>query len=926
MFPSRTNHRGRRMRRRPGPTAPRRIAWERLEDRTLLSNLPLDGPITNAVEQANGVVQSAFTTLDSNLFGILGAGLPLVGNNLKFLEQGTHDLFAPIGGALSSEFKSLGQTIYDTDVENAIATALKSLGVNAPTLQPITDTVTANQTGTAIDDMELHLDIKGTLVDSQSPVNFDTGLSSLNLKLTGNVALSLGYELQLGLGVNDNGFYIDGPTTSFALTLGASAPGLKLSGQLAFLQVDASDGTAAGTSGFNATLGVALTDSSDHISLSNNTPLDLSASLTAAATAQVHLHIKTSFDGSAEFPSIDADFDMSWTIDAGTALDGSSNAGSPTFGETPDIAFHNISLDVGSFLDKFVGPIVAEVKKVLDPLQPVIDVFNTRIPVLSDIAPLKSYFNVPSNEPVTLLNVITALDQGADTKFLTAVVALDQLVNNIPSVGSGVSIPLGGFDFGANNVNARTANLAQTPLTSVNANPQAILKALGNVPGVGGFVSQITSKIQFGGDGSPDDGGGLQFPLIEDPQLGFGLLLGQDVPLFTFDMPTLKADATFHKSFPLLGPLGVLFRGTVQDNLDPNAPQDTAIEFLLHFSFGYDTHGLVQFAKDNFALADIGDLLDGFYVSTTDQPDGSGSNFVPQIRLYAGLGAFAAIDLAVFSAGVGGGISGDILVKLHNPNKVGKLRWSDLVAELSSGGPLSLFDVSGALTAELEAFIQIGFQTPFGFVGYENSDDIAQATLLNFNLQAQGDPIPVLATPNGGVLRLNIGQFANQRQVGDLSDHDESFTVSDGGASPNGPGERVIVSAYGYEQTYDNVTEIDAFCGPGDSITINPGVTANAVLTGGDGKNHLVYDGSGTATLSASGADNVLSGGAGPNTLDASQATGGDTLIGGTGPDLFKAATAVPLGGPGDLIQAGPKDDTVYGGAGVRHGRRRRRR
>jgi hypothetical protein len=65
------------MRRRPGPTAPRRIAWERLEGRTLLSNLPLDGPTTNAVEPANGVVQSAFTTPDSNLFSILGAGLTL---------------------------------------------------------------------------------------------------------------------------------------------------------------------------------------------------------------------------------------------------------------------------------------------------------------------------------------------------------------------------------------------------------------------------------------------------------------------------------------------------------------------------------------------------------------------------------------------------------------------------------------------------------------------------------------------------------------------------------------------------------------------------------------------------------------------------------------------------------------------------------
>ena len=178
-------------------------------------------------------------------------------------------------------------------------------------------------------------------------------------------------------------------------------------------------------------------------------------------------------------------------------------------------------------------------------------------------------------------------------------------------------------------------------------------------------------------------------------------------------------------------------------------------------AFGYDTAGLVEFANDGFNPAKVSDLLDGFYVSTTDNPNGTGTNFVPQLTLNVGFGAFAALNLVVFDAGVGGGINGDVNFTLHDPNTDGKLRFSEIAADFSMG-PLCVFDVSGSLSASLDAFVKIGFDTPFGFVGYEDNYTIAQTTLLNFNFgcNSPGNPDPVLASESGNVLRLNVGQNA----------------------------------------------------------------------------------------------------------------------------------------------------------------------
>ena len=132
--------------------------------------------------------------------------------------------------------------------------------------------------------------------------------------------------------------------------------------------------------------------------------------------------------------------------------------------------------------------------------------------------------------------------------------------------------------------------------------------------------------------------------------------------------------------------------------------------------------------------------------------------------------------------------------------------------------------------------------------------------------------------------------------------------------------ETVLVSAFGYKQMYSGVAEIDADCNTGDTVTIDPGVLANAKLNGGGaGMNHLTYSGSGSATLTAKGTGNQLTGGSGQNTLDARMAAGNDLLIGGPGTNVFYAALNVPNGGVGDTMVAGPNGDVMNGGNGPDH-------
>ncbi len=98
------------------------------------------------------------------------------------------------------------------------------------------------------------------------------------------------------------------------------------------------------------------------------------------ANADVNLHLVASFGGSANFPTITSDFALHWAFQ-NAPMESPDNS----FGGKPTVAFNNVQLNAGEFFGNFAKPILDNVQKVLKPIQPVIDILTTKLPVLSDL-------------------------------------------------------------------------------------------------------------------------------------------------------------------------------------------------------------------------------------------------------------------------------------------------------------------------------------------------------------------------------------------------------------------------------------------------------------------------------------------------------------------------------------------------------------
>ena len=74
----------------------------------------------------------------------------------------------------------------------------------------------------------------------------------------------------------------------------------------------------------------------------------------------------------------------------------------------------------------------------------------------------------------------------------------------------------------------------------------------------------------------------FSLPILENPSLLFGVLMGKPVTLVAYDMAPLVFGFDWSKFFSIWGPLGVSI------NLEA--------EIVIDFAFGYDTLGIKEFA------------------------------------------------------------------------------------------------------------------------------------------------------------------------------------------------------------------------------------------------------------------------------------------------------------------------------------------
>ena len=352
-------------------------------------------------------------------------------------------------------------------------------------------------------------------------------------------------------------------------------------------------------------------------------------------------------------------------------------------------------------------------------------------------------------------------------------------------------------------------------------------------------------------------------------------------------MPQLSLSFNFSQFFPIIGPLG--------------AELDGEIGAKAQFSFGFDTTGLREYASDDFSDPSL--ILNGFYVSDTANADGTGP-VTPQVQLYGSIAAYAALDLGIASAGVGGGILCTVNFTLHDPSGTGLVHLQDLESDVKTG---SIFDASGSLSAFLNAFVSIDL----GFIDETWSYQIASVTLAQINQPSTAPShVPVLATqePNG-VLRLNIGADAPDRLYASTDPTDQS-KPTDGNENltiiPGPTANSVYIYGGGVPQDqpieYSNVSEIE-----GVGIAGNDTITVDA-----PGINVDLHAGAGTNKFDVQNAGNVtLVGGSGTDTLEVDTATSA-TITGGSGTETLIAGNV-----DGASLQAGSGEDALYGGVGA---------
>jgi hypothetical protein len=376
-----------------------------------------------------------------------------------------------------------------------------------------------------------------------------------------------------------------------------------------------------------------------------------------SAAANVNLHLVASYQADAHFPQVSTDFHLGWQFSPTDDLTGAQ----------PDIVFNNVSLDLGSFITSFAGPILTQINQALQPVQPVLDFLTQRVPVISDF----------EGQTVTLLGLAAQLDPndfGAANDFVNFVQAVHQLAASVPTNGSNLQINFGNFDLGSL-ADVRTANLGNVNVptfSDINPDSQDGYSQNSSAPtATQSFVHRLSNS------------GGFSFPFLTKPSSLFGLLLGKAVTLVQFDSPVLNFTFDYTQAFPILGPVVATLSGHLSASMQLSA--------------GYDTAGLSELVSD--PQHKWTDVFDGFFIDTSKTA----------VTVSAGLAAGAGIDLLVASGGVEGGLFANVNMTLHDPDNDGKMRWAELVNDITTD-PLCLFTVSGKVTARLYAWYQ--FVTP----------------------------------------------------------------------------------------------------------------------------------------------------------------------------------------------------------------------
>ncbi|SBT40241.1 calcium-binding protein [Micromonospora auratinigra] len=870
--------------------------------------------------------------------------LPLVGDDLqqgqKFVAKLRADVKAAIGPALADATldsagmqSALNAALHDLDPGVSAVVGCRS-GVAAPCqpedFQSIRITLTASRgTPSAAEGCR---DAGDTDTCLTANVPLDLGIPGLSLKAkkgaTDGIQAKLGWKLHLDLVLDrDEGFYVpthDGDTAP-EVQIGANFDLTgDLAAQLAFIQVKATKQGSGplvkayfgidlkGSAGEKSCFDPAVTENctakpDDKLTLAEFG--DLGSLIATDLTAEVNIDwrlaaaVDTGGDVSA-LPGVSARFTLKWGL---THQRGGLTATGGAVSTPLQVTFTDIALDAGAFFSKILKPVVEKIKAVTGPLQPVIDTLYAPIPVLSD---LSKATGGPDITLVWLAKTFSTLAGGPKLDFVDTVREVISFVNRIPTTcATNCSIPLGGFHVDA--AKALTTEVSPASAESL------IDKATGYQPAKAVDVKAAVDGASPNAGGklfTADDKGrttaqktGFAFPVFDNPGSLFGLLLGQDVELVSFDSGPLSLGFSWRQSFgPVYAPPPVLV--TLAGSASVTA----------RFIAGLDTAGIrhaVEAATDGTAL-DAVSLLDGLYFKTTD----STGTPVPVVTLRGEIAAGAEVSVLIVKAGIQGGIRLTVGFSWNDPNNDGKFRTSEFLQALLVN-PVCLFTTSGQLSVFLKVYITIDlflFSKTFDFT-------LVDATLLDFRAQPDCKPRPPeLGGTAGDTLVVFAGKFGKKEQRGDKAwdngagtyagDVVKVYAVHFADADPDFDG--FAIEALGRKQEFldPNLTRV-VVDGRGYQVADADRTSLSVLLlgdgdTGGDGTKTSAFD-KAAVILGSDGKDQIRTG-TGPAYVDGRG--GDDVIVTAEAPGQVSRVA----GGPGqDTVTTGDGNDVVAGDSGL---------
>ncbi len=671
-----------------------------------------NGLVDNVTAILNGLDGWFEIAIDAFNGKVGGFDLPFVGKDLNkvadFLEEVQEDVIDQI----TDRFRETeGNTA--AALQTALYLAVGPDGLNILKDRDLSGTVTIDDIhfttedadqDNKIEEIEFFMELGQNLTVLDTPIDFDIGLPGLGLDVDGDLEILVGYDWDLSFGLsNEYGFYLlTNQEDEIEIDLEVRIPDLEARGELAFLQLDVSDEDADGNpnndgadvdmdgrdpSSFVAGLAIDFLDPINDTEDPNDDgkmveteieklftgdiDVDDAINVELVGEAELNLDLLVSFEGDTRFPSIGSEFTVLWSF---LENNDPPEAEDDLEGELPTVAFTNITLNAGEFISDFADGVLKEVQKFTEPIQPVVDFVTSPVPILSDFG-----FDL------TPIDVAEALGYATEAGYVEAIADLISAINSVPEVSDQLMIPLG--DFVIVEPGGEDTDLREEGATE-NAMPEETPPAM--TP-----VDKLKEEDEDAGDFFDDlKALGIELPLLEDPTSVFQLLLGQDVDLFLYDVPKLEVSFPFPivKIGPIIPPIPLFasISGSVGASVD--------------LAVGFDTHGFQQASKSD----DWWDVFNGFYISDTANPDGSGEDVV-EATLFGNLNAAAELSLVVAGAGVSGGVDLFLTADLVDTNNDGKVHLDELIANIPLG-VTGTFDLGGQITARLDAFVEILFK------------------------------------------------------------------------------------------------------------------------------------------------------------------------------------------------------------------------